>query len=57
MARFKIRADNLGVFARSHASADHRLRDFDEVRNLMLQLLDGVAKNLSYTRQEGSFLD
>jgi hypothetical protein len=49
LARFNIWAANLGVFARGHASADHRLRDCDEIRNLILQLLEALCENLQYS--------
>lgn len=49
-SRFKIWASNLGVFAEGHVSADYRLRDFDEIRRLILQLLEALDKNLSYCR-------
>jgi hypothetical protein len=52
LARFNIWAANLGVFARGHASADHRLRYGDEVRNLMLQLLEALCNNLQYSTFE-----
>ncbi|KAG4438865.1 hypothetical protein IFR05_005654 [Cadophora sp. M221] len=49
MARFNIWASNLGALARGHASADYRLRDGDEVRNLILQLLKAICRNLTFT--------
>ena len=45
-ARFRIWAANLGVFATGHATADYRLRDNDELRNLILQLLSAIRENL-----------
>lgn len=50
MARFKIWATNLGVFASGHASIEHRLRDNSEIYNLILQLLLTLRANLRYCR-------
>lgn len=47
-ARSKIWSSNLGVFAQGHASVDYRLRGFDEIRRLIIQLLEALDKNLSY---------
>ncbi|KAL5318754.1 hypothetical protein ACEPPN_013818 [Leptodophora sp. 'Broadleaf-Isolate-01'] len=49
MVRFNIWASNLGALARGHASADYRLRDGDEVRSLILQLLKAICRNLTFT--------
>ncbi|KAH9214083.1 hypothetical protein DL95DRAFT_504376 [Leptodontidium sp. 2 PMI_412] len=54
MVRFNIWASNLGALARGHASADSRLRDGDEVRSLILQLLKAICRNLTFTPEGGS---
>lgn len=50
MVRFNIWASNLGALARGHASADYRLRDGDEVRSLILQLLKAICRNLTFSK-------
>lgn len=50
LARFKIWASNLGVFARGHASIDYRLGPLGcnrpEFYNLILQFLEAIEANL-----------
>ncbi|CZR60318.1 uncharacterized protein PAC_10214 [Phialocephala subalpina] len=55
LAGFNIWVTNLGVFAHGHASVDHRLRDCEDIRNLMLQLLDALRENLLYTMKNGTY--
>lgn len=45
-ARFKIWAGNLGVFAGGYASADYRLRDDPNIRDVILTLLRRLEHNL-----------
>lgn len=44
--RFRVWYTNLGVFADGNASLDYRLRDCDEIRSLLLQLLHTLQRNL-----------
>lgn len=46
LARFRIWANNIGVFASGHASVDYRLRDSPEAKSLMIQLLEGLKRFL-----------
>ncbi|PMD49670.1 uncharacterized protein K444DRAFT_576831 [Hyaloscypha bicolor E] len=45
-ARCKLWAADLGVFAPMRVSADHRLREYPVIRQVINQLLRGVAANL-----------
>lgn len=45
-ARFNIWAANMGVFADERASLDHRLKEDNEVRTMVIQLLDLINRNL-----------
>ena len=45
-ARFNIWVANIGVFAEAEASLDHRLQEDDEVRAMVIQLLDLISRNL-----------
>ncbi len=44
--RFKIWAGNLGVFAPKNASADHRLQDDEDVREVIVQMLNRLKQRL-----------
>ena len=46
MGRFKIWAGNIGVFAAGNASTDYRLRQDQDVRDIMIQMLARLKKNL-----------
>lgn len=46
MGRFKIWAGNIGVFAAGNASTDYRLRQDRDVRDVMIQMLARLKKNL-----------
>jgi hypothetical protein len=45
-ARFNIWAANIGVFAEERASLDYRLQEDEEVRAMVIQLLDLIHRNL-----------
>ena len=42
LARFNIWAGNIGVFAEGHASLDYRVRDNDDLRDLILSFFDAL---------------
>ncbi|RYP73216.1 hypothetical protein DL769_004275 [Monosporascus sp. CRB-8-3] len=46
LCRFKIWAGNLGIFAPGNASADHRLRDDQDVKEVIIQMLDRLRQRL-----------
>ncbi|KAH8802415.1 hypothetical protein F5884DRAFT_886872 [Xylogone sp. PMI_703] len=46
MGRFKIWGGNLGVFAPGNASADYRLRDDPDVREVIIQMLDRLRQHI-----------
>lgn len=50
MARFNLWVTNLGIFALGHASVEYRLRDYPEIYNLVLQLLEALHANLLYCK-------
>lgn len=45
LGRFKIWAGNLGVFAPGRASADYRLRDDADVKEVLIQMLDRLRQS------------
>lgn len=45
LGRFKIWAGNLGVFAPGRASADYRLRDDADVREVLIQMLNRLRQS------------
>ncbi|CAD6439834.1 95dec5dc-9321-4a63-a1f5-995e7d561e74 [Sclerotinia trifoliorum] len=45
LGRFKIWAGSLGVFAPGRASADYRLRDDDDVKEVLIQMLDRLRQS------------
>lgn len=49
LARFKIWAGILGVFAGGHSSADYRLRDDPDIKDIIIKLLQRLADNLEST--------
>ena len=46
LGRFKIWAGNLGVFVPGTASADYRLRNDEEIREILVQMLTRLKKNI-----------
>ncbi|KAF2182859.1 hypothetical protein K469DRAFT_690585 [Zopfia rhizophila CBS 207.26] len=46
LGRFKIWAGNLGIFAPGNASADHRLRDDQDVKDVIIQMLDRLRQSI-----------
>jgi hypothetical protein len=54
-ARCNLWASDLGVFAPMRVSADHRLRDYPVIRQVINQLLRGMAANLDHCTRH-SFL-
>lgn len=46
LGRFKIWAGNIGVFAAGNASTDYRLRQDQDVKDVMIQMLARLKKNL-----------
>ncbi len=44
--RFSIWAGNIGVFATANASLDYRVRGTPQIKDLIIQQLDGLAKFL-----------
>jgi hypothetical protein len=46
LARFKIWAGNLGVFAGGQSSADYRLRDDPNIKDVIVKLLKRLVDNL-----------
>jgi hypothetical protein len=46
LGRFKIWAGNLGVFAPGNASADYRLREDFDVKEVIIQMLDRLRQNI-----------
>ena len=60
MGRFKIWAGNIGVFAAGTASTDYRLRQDQDIRDVMIQMLARLKKHLeqlislSSLQEEGS---
>jgi hypothetical protein len=44
--RFKIWAGNLGIFAPGNASADYRLRDDQDVKEVIVQMLDRLRQSI-----------
>lgn len=49
LARFKIWAGNVGVFAPGNASIEHRLRDDKDIADLLTRLLGRLKKHLEQT--------
>ncbi|ESZ91987.1 hypothetical protein SBOR_7644 [Sclerotinia borealis F-4128] len=45
LGRFKIWAGNLGVFAPGRASADYRLRDDADIKEILIQMLDRLRQS------------
>lgn len=52
LGRFKIWAGNLGVFASSTASADYRLRDEPDLRDVFISMLNRLAERLVDIEQD-----
>jgi hypothetical protein len=48
LARFNIWAANIGVFAEAHASLDYRVRNNPKVKDMMMQMLQGLQKKLQF---------
>lgn len=46
LGRFSIWAGNIGVFATANASLDYRVRDTPQIKDLIIQQLNGLAKFL-----------
>jgi hypothetical protein len=46
LTRFNIWVNNIGVFARGHASLDYRLRDAPDILDLMMQQVGVLSANL-----------
>ncbi|RYP07570.1 hypothetical protein DL765_009120 [Monosporascus sp. GIB2] len=46
LGRFKIWAGNIGIFAPGNASADHRLRDDQDVKEVIIQMLDRLRQRI-----------
>jgi hypothetical protein len=46
LGRFKIWAGNLGVFAPGNASADYRLREDSDIREVIIQMLGRLRQNI-----------
>lgn len=47
-AQFKLWATHIGAFAEYHASLDYRLRESENVRQLLLSQLDILARSLRH---------
>lgn len=47
-ASLRILGVSLGVMAEKHASPQHRLRDSEDMRSLIMQFLEGLWSNLSF---------
>lgn len=45
--RFNIWASNMGVFAALHASLDYRLRDLEDMKELILEHLENMVDGLA----------
>ena len=48
LGRFNIWAGNIGVFANTYTSLDYRVRDIPQIKDLIVQQLDGLAKYLKH---------
>ena len=48
LGRFSIWAGNIGVFAQATASLDYRVRDIPQIKDLIVQQLDGLVKYLTH---------
>ncbi|KIL88188.1 kinesin light chain [Fusarium avenaceum] len=54
LARFKIWAGNLGVFTGGRSSADYRLRDDQDIKDVIVKLLQRLADNLNLALPQNS---
>ena len=46
VGRFRIWAGNIGLYADASASLDYRVQDIPQIKNLIVQQLDGLGRYL-----------
>ena len=47
IGRFNIWSGNIGLYASASASLDYRVQDIPQIKNLIIQQLDGLEKDIS----------